>query len=460
MSLIERPDTDDWIVPDEAPARPDARASAVDAAADDWIVPADVPVPDRTVFDQPEQRDQFAVPRDAQGRELKPRGAGEIIGGEIRRVGRNVSDFISGNLKTVEPGPEKLTAPFGVEIRDGLYPGEAEFFKNNPHVAGMAADDGRVILNPFSNQSSAERQAVVANEAARVHMRRSRARPTFAITDEQRAAFKGTPYENNDEALRETIAARIFSGDPSAGAATPEQKAFVARNLKPRTVEPSRASHDDNAVERGNIDLSKRPRVRNADGTISTLRSMSFNEDGLEVLVPTIADDGRQMTSDEAIAHYRRTGKHLSKFANPEEATMFAESLSRRQGGSADRPELPVPDPSVFGLKAQGKRRAPASAPNAVARGFVSGLLEQNPEMAAETLEGFSHLAPDDFRETLQSASTQMRDVSKLRPEEYQRYAGSLWDAESFDEALTWAGETLGQGVASSVPSVVMGTGG
>jgi hypothetical protein len=234
MSLVERTDIDDWLVPDEAPARPGPRASAADASADDWTVPSDLPVPDRTVFDRPEQRVDTFAPRDAQGREITPRGAGEIMGGEIRRVGRNVSDFLSGNLVTQEPQPER---------------------------------------------------------------------------------------------------------EPGA-------------------------------------------------------------------------------------------------------------------------PELPVPDPSVFGLQPRGKRRPPAGAPNALARGFVSGLVEQNPDMAAETLEGFSHLAPDDFRETLLSASTQMRGVSKLRPEEYQRYAGSLWDIENLDEALTWAGETVGQGVASTVPSVVMAAGG
>src|SRR5208283_5087355 len=39
-------------------------------------------------------------------------------------------------------------------------------------------------------------------------------------------------------------------------------------------------------VEQGNIDLSQRPVRRNADGSVSTVLSMSFEEDGKEILVP------------------------------------------------------------------------------------------------------------------------------------------------------------------------------
>jgi hypothetical protein len=44
-------------------------------------------------------------------------------------------------------------------------------------------------------------------------------------------------------------------------------------------------------LEFGNINLFDRPRVQNPDGSISTVRSMSFNLDGQEVLVPTVNDD-------------------------------------------------------------------------------------------------------------------------------------------------------------------------
>lgn len=123
-------------------------------------------------------------------------------------------------------GPDGL---FGYKIRDQLHPGEDRFFKENPGVAGMAAETGDIILNPYSPKS-VNRDAVARNEALRLYMRDKNIAPDFAVTDAQRAAFKGTPYENDDAALKATIAARIYSGDPSARA-TPEQREWVAQNF-------------------------------------------------------------------------------------------------------------------------------------------------------------------------------------------------------------------------------------
>lgn len=82
----------------------------------------------------------------------------------------------------------------------------------------------------------------------------------------------------------------------------------------------------------GNIDLNARPIVKNADGSISTVRSMSINVDGKEVLIPTVAADGSGILSDkEAIAQYRKTGQHLGIFDTPKHATAYAESLHEQQ---------------------------------------------------------------------------------------------------------------------------------
>ncbi|WP_442582542.1 M15 family metallopeptidase [Mesorhizobium sp. ASY16-5R] len=82
----------------------------------------------------------------------------------------------------------------------------------------------------------------------------------------------------------------------------------------------------------GNIDLAARPVVTNADGSISTVRSMSFEEDdGTEILVPTISPDGKTLSDDEAISLYRKTGQYLGKFDTPEHATAYAERLHAAQ---------------------------------------------------------------------------------------------------------------------------------
>lgn len=81
----------------------------------------------------------------------------------------------------------------------------------------------------------------------------------------------------------------------------------------------------------GNIDLMARPITMNHDGSYSTVKSMSFGTDDGEVLVPLVGDDGRIMTPDEAIDTYRKTGKHLGIFNNPDTATAYAEALHNSQ---------------------------------------------------------------------------------------------------------------------------------
>jgi hypothetical protein len=93
-------------------------------------------------------------------------------------------------------------------------------------------------------------------------------------------------------------------------------------------------------LEPGNIDLATRPHVQNADGTVSTVRSMSFEDRGREVLIPTVSDDGTILSDDAAVAAYRATGKHLGVFDSVDHANAYAEQLHQDQaaqvGGAAD----------------------------------------------------------------------------------------------------------------------------
>jgi hypothetical protein len=133
------------------------------------------------------------------------------------------------NLPTKQDGGPQYTFP----ERD-LYPEEDEYFSQNPHVGGMAAEDNHIIINPYSKLTNQEKDAIRQNEGARLAMRNGHPRPTFNLTDEQKESFKN--YSQDEQDQRETVIGRIISGDPSVGKVSPEQQDYadqLSKLLKP-----------------------------------------------------------------------------------------------------------------------------------------------------------------------------------------------------------------------------------
>lgn len=90
----------------------------------------------------------------------------------------------------------------------------------------------------------------------------------------------------------------------------PTSEEIVAEGL-PATLYPSSPTPST----AGNITLTNRPLVENEDGTISTLKSISFNDGSNEVIIPTVIN-GKIVDDATARNYYRATGFHLGKFAS------------------------------------------------------------------------------------------------------------------------------------------------
>ena len=106
------------------------------------------------------------------------------------------------------------------------YESELNYFKTNPNISGMATEDKRIIINPFSKLDEYQQETVARNEAVRLWMKDRNIMPDFQLTDKQKEMFKGTPYERDEVSLKHSIISRIITGDPSFGDATPEQIGF------------------------------------------------------------------------------------------------------------------------------------------------------------------------------------------------------------------------------------------
>lgn len=102
----------------------------------------------------------------------------------------------------------------------------------------------------------------------------------------------------------------------------------------------------------GNIDLHHRPIVHNADGSISTVRSITVGTDDGSVVLPTVSDDGRILSDDDAVAAYRTSGRHLGIFDREDDANAYAQNLHEQQaqeyhGDIFDEIDAQAPNPTT-----------------------------------------------------------------------------------------------------------------
>jgi len=113
-------------------------------------------------------------------------------------------------------------------------------------------------------------------------------------------------------------------------------------------VSPRQEKRPKGEITKGNIDLNNRPVVKNRDGSISTVRSMTITEGNTAVVIPTVIKrpngSGVIVSDREAIKYYQRSGQHLGKFSNIQDADTYARNLHNQQAA-----QYPNPGKSLFG---------------------------------------------------------------------------------------------------------------
>lgn len=154
----------------------------------------------------------------------------------------------------------------------------------------------------------------------------------------------------------------------------------------------------------GNIDLYDRPQYRNANGSISTVDSTSYNIDGQEVLLPTVWNRNgtpyHSSNDEEILQRYRDTGEYLGKFSTVDEANDYAEKLHLEQQERYPSSSLPAErgskhksgkeiSQSIVRNEDAAKRigatvRATAQNLGANASGFLAALVAAAEEMDKE----------------------------------------------------------------------------
>jgi len=116
---------------------------------------------------------------------------------------------------------------------------------------------------------------------------------------------------------------------------------------------PSQPASPQGQLTAGNIDLGARPVVANPDGSYSTVRSISVDDNGKTVLIPTVSDDGRIMSNQDAIQQYLHSGRHLGMFDSQANADTYGEQLHEDQARRYT-PEMALPTTMIPTLPEAG----------------------------------------------------------------------------------------------------------
>ncbi len=135
-------------------------------------------------------------------------------------------------IKKAKAEAQKNKIAFGYLIKTAEETGLSDYFKNNPHVAGMAWGGGEngssvdeprsLVSNPYNpTQSDPTKQnGLYLIEAARHKMSEKKYNPAFPLSREQKKwqkTFGNDAYAKNTKAFKQSIISRILANDAVPG---------------------------------------------------------------------------------------------------------------------------------------------------------------------------------------------------------------------------------------------------
>lgn len=192
----------------------------------------------------------------------------------------------------------------------------------------------------------------------------------------------------------------------------------------------------------GNVDLYNRPVLKNADGSISTVDSVTFQIDDKFVLLPTIVRDEygnpkRLTTGEEILAHYKKTGEYLGEFDSLEEANIYANRLHNAQAYRySDNTSTDADDNVVWG------------GTKVIADAIFGGNAEARQELHEQGKEGFkTGLVVGGIQGGIKFVVSSFKSAKTIQ--EQNEIADAVLEDEESLTALIEEGKASGKGTVS-----------
>lgn len=319
-------------------------------------------------------RESIPVGTSAQARVVRnafdsPEGEAGRLLGQTNVLGRDLAGSpndvlrVTGDIAQSGQTQRALAANLGPDAADtitGAAEAQARSVRNLAAVgkeSGRDADAldlediGRMVLalNPASMPTT--KLFALSRLKAMTHLPDSRARTIIdmmfsqdpTVTNRAIGLLNGAGQMGREflRDIRNSIVVGQLGGE-AANAAT-EMPAGITNDMPMPAAAAAEMPANDQVpgmVEPGNIDLNNRPVVHNADGTISTVRSITVGFDDGFYLIPTVVN-GEVVSDEEAIDHYKQTGEHLGKFSDEASANAYAQQLHEDQAAQYGDEETP-----------------------------------------------------------------------------------------------------------------------